>query len=319
MESMKQRNTTIDGLKLIFSICIIGIHLDLFRDFSFFLYRPLTEGLFRIGVPFYFITSGYFFADKLNERKRSNAYLFRLLKIYLIFEVLDIALNLLVPGIHYPFAYIILRIFTTGLNRIYWYLVSLILTCLICRGLWQKGYVRHLILAGFILYLITMTYDSYSFLFENTFFAQIGEAHKTVWAWPQGGFGESVLFLSLGIALKQKDPVIHNRNLWLSISMICLLIESWICQSNGAADANCYFSLIPASVLLFSFALDHPHFLNIPKAGAVSLYVYMIHMYFSYVSYVFSTLSFPRFIVTSLCSLAAAYLIVHLRKGISHV
>lgn len=300
----------VDLLKLVFSLCIIGVHLDLFKEINLLAYRTLTQSLFRIGVPFYFITSGYFFAGKLEDKARRNAWLFRLIRIYIIFELLDIVLTMLVPGISYPFGYVVLRIFTTGMNRIYWYLISLILTCAICSELWRKGYTVHLIAAGFFLYLITMTYDSYSFLFENTFMAKIGEAHRYVWAWPQAGFGESVLFLSTGVFLRQNQPRLRHMDLLLCISMICLIIEGNLCQSHGAADANCYFFLIPSSVLLFLSALKHDSLLQLKYAAAMSLYIYMTHMYWSFVSAAFSQNSMIRFIFTAVLSSATSFLIV---------
>lgn len=314
METKTKRNHTVDALKFIFSLCIIGVHLDLFKDINTIAYRTLTQSLFRIGVPFYFITSGYYFASRLDDRAKANAWLLRLLKIYAGFEILDIALTMLVPRISYPLGYVILRIFTTGLNRIYWYLVSLILTCILLRGLWRRGYTVHLISAGLFLYLITMTYDSYSFLFENTFLAKIGEAHQFIWAWPQAGFGESVLFLSLGVWLRQNMPRLKNLNLLLCLSVILLVLEGNLCQHFGGSDANCYFSLIPASVLLFLSAQEHGNLLNLKYAGEMSLYVYMTHMYFSFVSQAVSSNSFIRFVITTSLSVLFSFVIVRVRK-----
>ncbi|MBQ9824843.1 MAG: acyltransferase family protein [Solobacterium sp.] len=305
---------TIDALKFIFSLCIIGVHINLFQDLSAIAYRTFTQSLFRIGVPFYFIVSGYFFAGKLENRERSNQWLNRLLKIYLVFEVLDIILTALVPRIAYPLPYIILRFFTTGLNRIYWYLISLILTCFLCRNLWKKGYTLHLISAGLFLYLITMTYDSYSFLFENTFLARIGEAHTAVWAWPQAGFCESVLFLSAGVYLRQKKTLVTHLNILLCVSLILLVMEGNFCQAHGAADANCYFSLIPASVFLFLYALRKPDLLKIPKAGEMSLYIYMTHIYFSFVSLAVSQNTVIRFLFIAAVSCAVSFLIVRIQN-----
>ena len=55
MEAPAKRNMNIDLLKLVFSLCIIGVHLDLFKEINLLAYRTLTQSLFRIGVPFYYI------------------------------------------------------------------------------------------------------------------------------------------------------------------------------------------------------------------------------------------------------------------------
>lgn len=214
------------------------------------------------------------------------------------------------PPFGYPVSYIILRFFTTGLNRIYWYLISLILTCFLCRRLWKNGYTVHLICGGLFLYLIAMTYDSYSFLFENTFLAKAGEAHRFIWAWPQAGFNESVLFLSIGVYLKHKKPQIRNLNLLLCLSLACLIGEGYFCQAHGAADANCYLSLIPASILLFLYAEAHPDMLKMKYAGELSLYIYMVHIYFSYISAALSQNTLIRFFFIAAVSVSISVLIL---------
>ncbi|MBQ3459588.1 MAG: hypothetical protein IJH14_02845 [Solobacterium sp.] len=306
-----RRNQTIDFLKLLFSFCIIGVHINLFQDVSTPLYRLFTQSLFRIGVPFYFITSGYYYAGKLDDEAAAKAWLRKLLKLYLIFEVLDIALVLPAMGFRFPVSYVVLRFFTTGLNRINWYLISLILTCFLLRRPWQKGYALPLALLGLVLYLAAMTFDSRSFLFAGTFMQNIGELHNQIWAWPQAGFSESVLFLSLGVLLRQKNVRVRNTHLWLLLSLALLMAEGWHCQSHGAADANCYLSLLPAAVFLFLFALENPRLLPASFDSRLSLYIYMVHIYYSYVSAVFTSATPLRFMIIACLSLITAVLFMH--------
>ena len=316
MEKKTARNTLIDFFRLLFAFCIIGIHTDLFKDCNTPLFRIFTESLFRIGVPFYFITAGYFFADRLNDKARSDAYIFRLVKIYVIFEIIDIVLNFAV-GFRYPITTVIQRFFTTGLNQIYWYMVSLIYTCFLCRKPWQKGYAKQLMLFGLALYLITMTFDSYSFLFAGTIMEKIGQLHRAVWAWPQGGLTESILFVSIGVYLKQNPPKIQHLNVWLILSLIMLVCEGWFCQAHGAADANCYFSLLLCSVFLFQFVLENPDHLYIPHAGDLSLYIYMTHPYCSAVSYAIPFImdrSVCRYLFTAITALIVSVLIINVKQ-----
>ena len=307
----KYRNRTIDLLKVIFSICIIGIHLNLFKETNFTLFRVFTQGLFRLGVPFYFITSGYYFGGKLEDKNKAKKYILRLIKIYAVFECVDILLNILViKGIwNRGIGYILWKISTTGMNGIYWYLVSLIYTCLLCFPLWKRGYVKYLMMIGLILYMIVMTNDSYSFMPVPSWIKSLAELHTTVWRWHQAGLAESVLYCSVGVYLRQKEYKSVNH-IVLLISLVCLVIEALWTQSFYPKDANCYFSLLIAAPLLFLWALKkesaiiyHPYFAD------MSVYIYMVHIYMNYVSYIFSQ-GDMRFVISAILSVMVAFMII---------
>ena len=309
---MDRRNHTINVLKFIFSLCIIGVHVHLFEDVNIRAYKLLTQSLFRIGVPFYFIVSGWYYAGKLNQKEKAHAWLMRLVKIYIGFEILDIILNIMIARIP-PLSLLLLRICTTGVNQIYWYLISLILTCVLCSSFWRRGYTKALIFAGMILYLLTMTYDAYSFLFQNTVFETLGRLHTFIWRWPQAGFGESVLFLSIGVYLRQ-NKIEQKSPLPFLISVFALVVEGFLCQRYQPADTNCYFSLIPASIFLFLLARAYPDALRLKYADEMSLYVYMIHIYLTYISVMFSSSTVIRFLITSALASLISFLIVRFRK-----
>ncbi len=265
----------IDFLKLVFSLAVIGIHIQLFKDTDVFLYRSLTMGLFRIGVPFYFIVSGYFFASKLHDKAASDRYIRNLVKIYLVFELIELPFMAL--AMKMPLTYVIWKFFTTGMNGIYWYLISLILTCLICRPFWKDEKTGILIVLGAALYLLAMTSDSLSWLFDGTALQRLGRIHTDFWRWPQAGFAESVLFLSLGVRLRQKPVRIPHNAIILCASLTILLVEAHISQTHGAYDANCYVSMPAAAVLLFTWVLEHPKApVYHPSMRDLSLYMYMI-------------------------------------------
>ena len=83
-----KRNRTIDLLKFIFSICVIAIHSSLFKEINTTLYISTTMGLFRIAVPFFFITSGYFYYRKLSSNQDTKIYILKLIKIFLFLKLL---------------------------------------------------------------------------------------------------------------------------------------------------------------------------------------------------------------------------------------
>ena len=64
-----KRNRTVDFLKFILSLMIVPIHADLFIDVSRPLFLCFTLGLVRVGVPFFFIVSGYYLKERVDQRK----------------------------------------------------------------------------------------------------------------------------------------------------------------------------------------------------------------------------------------------------------
>lgn len=70
---LQKENSTIDIVKLFFAYCVIAIHTVLFLDVNEGLYWFNNHMIWRLAVPFFFLTSGYFFnADKKDPNKFSG-------------------------------------------------------------------------------------------------------------------------------------------------------------------------------------------------------------------------------------------------------
>lgn len=310
------RNRTIDLLKVVFAFAVIGIHLSLFADSNPFLNHVLTMGLFRLGVPFYFMVSGFYFASRLDGRKKSNAWLMKLVRIYVVFELIDLILNLVInPGLLSDPVGIVRRVCTAGMNGIYWYLVSLFLTCFLLRPLWRRGYEKQLIVVGALLYLAAMTVDSYSFLPSPAWLQGLMKMHMSFWRWPQAGLTESVLFLSLGVYMR-KNSLPDCSAFLLPLFLILLVTEAMFTQVHGAADANCYLSLPLCTVFLLQYCLKHPDVkFHMPLFSDLSLYVYMVHPYINYVTWALGNSVF-RFAASSLLSMLLSVLIIRAKEKV---
>lgn len=308
------RNHTIDILRLLFSWCVIGIHLTVFERYPV-LCNTLTHGLFRIGVPFFFVVSGYFFAGKIHDRDASRRYLGSILKLYLVFEVIDILLNTIVrKGMWQQPVQVLHRVFTCGVNNIYWYLVSLFLTCLLLRPLWVKKKTDILIICGLVLYMLAMTDDSYAGFFMHTKIQELVHLHTLFWKWPQAGFAMSVLFLSIGVKLRQDALRVKHTGLLFLVSCVLLVLEANFTHAHGAADANCYFSLIPAAPLLLMLALEHPDVIRCPKeVRDLSMYIYMVHIYTNFLTY-FIVPDLLRWLASCLLAAMIAALIIRMKR-----
>ena len=79
-----KRNRTVDFLKFILSLMIVPIHADLFIDVSRPLFLCFTLGLVRVGVPFFFIVSGYYLKERVDQRKSIKNSIIRYLKLFAV-------------------------------------------------------------------------------------------------------------------------------------------------------------------------------------------------------------------------------------------
>lgn len=311
-----KRNQMIDILKLIFAVSIIGIHCQIFLNTNTTLRALIPQGLFRIGVPFFFVTAGYYYYRKVQDDLHNKEYIKRLLKIFIIFEAIEFLLY--TPFSLWRFqgfgiiAYF-WNMFATGLGGAYWYLTSTILSLLILTPLWKKKKIKPLLFVGLILYLIVATNDSYSAVFTGTFIQKIAQIHTYVWIWPQAGLCSSLLWLSMGAYLYEHQGKIKNNNIVLALSTIALLVEAYFLQTNGASDANCYLSLIVCVPALFLYCLENPIYTKYQYIGKMSLYVYMVHpivlQILRFIVPIFNSQYELLFIAGSIVTLGVSYLL----------
>lgn len=314
-----QRNETLDFMKFIFSICIIAIHTSVFKYFNSTLYYTIPMGLMRIAVPFFFVTSGYFFYQRLQDNKDSKSYILRLIKIFIIFEGAEVLIY--TPALLFSHNFHILpylwKMISVGLGGIYWYLISLILSFVIVTPLWKKKRINPTLIIGLILYLMVFSVDSYSMIFNQTRIHSLAKIHTCIWTWPQAGLCSSLFYLSVGALIYQKKPKITYSKVFLVLSLICLIVESYLLQSHGASDANCYISLIIGTPLLFIEVLKHPNMkIHTNQLGKMSLYIYAVHPIVLNIFGLVIPQDLPLFLIGSIISIIIAYLIIKRQKMI---
>lgn len=314
---MPQRNQTIDLLKFIFSFFIIGIHAQIFKNILPVAYYTITMGLFRIAVPFFFVVSGYYFYQKLQKNKPIKPYFMKLIKIFVIFELLEII-------IFSPFFlmyfknvfYYIWKIVSTGLGGAYWYLTSLILSLLIMMPLWKKKRLYPCFLAGLLMYLFCMTNDSYSPFFIHTHIQKLAILHTQIWSWPQAGLCSSIFYLSIGAIISKYQPQIKYLHMILFISFGLLIFEAYFLQSRNPYDGNCYLSLMIFTPMLLLYCLQHPYIgIDTKRLGQMSLYIYMMHqLILNCLQYILPFTSEVMVIIVAIVCIFISYLLTGRKK-----
>lgn len=144
----KTVSTTIDILKLIFAICIVGIHTQVLTNTSEVAQWYITHLLFRLGVPFFFCVSGYFLGCKLwssrDYKETFSNYRKRLVPPLLVWGglgLLQYAVELYIKDV--DFIGILIRLVRTMIfypKGAMWYVWACIVATYILQFFWNKKY-----------------------------------------------------------------------------------------------------------------------------------------------------------------------------------
>ena len=97
---MSKQYDSIDLMKFIFCLCIIGIHTNISSIFPKALQLLIGRGFFRLAVPFFFVCSGFWIGKKYLKQPAEldiiiQKYIFRLLIPLIIFENINNLLEII--------------------------------------------------------------------------------------------------------------------------------------------------------------------------------------------------------------------------------
>ena len=116
---MTERNLAVDSLKVGLACMVVGIHGHVLKAESPWLSGLLTDGLFRVAVPAFFILNGYYLAPALDKPEAFGRWLKRILILYGLWSL--IYLPQFAPPWHPLNQFGVLL--ATGFNHL-WYLIA---------------------------------------------------------------------------------------------------------------------------------------------------------------------------------------------------
>lgn len=121
------RNNSIDILRYIFNVLVVGIHLDLLNDISPILNFLFSYPLGSIVVPFFFAISGYYSNLEVNTKPK----ILNLLKKYIFYFFLYLPLYIYINSPKWNLETIITTILFDGPFYHLWFLPALIFSIVI--------------------------------------------------------------------------------------------------------------------------------------------------------------------------------------------
>ena len=257
-------NSVFDVLKIILAMMVVLIHGKLFINYVY----PWI----RIAVPLFFVMSSYFLFSKLNKEKDDvkrkeivKTFIFRNLKLYLIWFIIFLPVTIINKKYFVDYSFIngllnmIKDIFLSGTFSSSWYIMALVEGVLIIYFSSKKVNNKILFSISLLANIFIIMTCTYTFLFPNVDFLKFYKAVKIL---PFNTFLVGLLWIMVGKLFAENKNIMKNYNKKINIILIVLtgimFYIEWYFTKVLANDyyRDCYFMLIPFTILLFYYILN---------------------------------------------------------------
>lgn len=285
-----KKNQGIEQFRVILAMMVVAIHcLPLHRlwpDGDIL----ITLTLFRIAVPFFFMISGYYvFSDLATQnsypaRQRIWLFIKKQLQVYLIATLLFLPLAWYsgILGLNMPLDTFIQTLLVNGILYHLWYFPAIITGGLLVMGLLTRLSFKQVFFIAVGLYVVGLGGDSWSGLAAQTPITPLYSLIFQLLDGTRNGIFFAPLFLILGVLARRfaKKPASPHRYSYLMISLICLLLESYLLHHFTTPKHDSMYVFLPF-VLLFLFPIIQQWQAPViwKQAGRLSLWFYLLHPY----------------------------------------
>ncbi len=221
----------IDIMRLICAIMIVAIHTHPFEDINPLLGYIGTQVLPRIGLPFFFAISGYFYIKNLNDGKDvSFKYIKRLLNIYIIWSLIYFSITF-IKDFQNNISFIsfvkksLIEFFIYGSYYHLWFFPAIIFCVILTTIFYKMKKLKLLAYISLIIYFIGVLFDAYNLLITNI------PILNELFQFSKFGTIRQIFFIALPFfvlgyflnILKSKIENVSNKKMIMAILIIVLL------------------------------------------------------------------------------------------------
>ena len=267
----------VDVMKFLCSILVIVLHTNPIPR-----YQSVILPITHCAVPFFFISGAFFLwrkilqtDDTLERNKIIRGYVYHILSIYIFVLIVTIPVTLKSKGyMKNGIAMAVLRFIRDFLFhstwRSSWFLMASIIGTILTYWFLDKRKLDERIWLSIcvLFYIICCTASAYSsVLHSNVVVWKIFSIYVKAFTVPYTSFPVSFLWIFIGKKFAERSisfscgAKYSKDRLWLwlfIIAMLGLFIESQIVYRFGLTylTEDCYFMLIPVSILLFNICIN---------------------------------------------------------------
>lgn len=276
-QKRNQSDAGIDLIKFTAAFFVVAIHMLPFEDVDAKFSYYFTNTICRVGVPFFFVCSGYYLGDKCRKWAAVQRYILRLIELYALWTLLYLPQILYqnwqagIRGLSFgkQLAY---TFFVTGSYTQFWYFPALIMAVLLLYVLkgpfklpdWLLG------LALFALYAIGVAGNAYyGFLLKgNSEFVLFYEGYFRWLETTRGGLFFGLPCLYLGCWIRGREQVkgeasrpIKGRRTFLYVAGFCICLglmvweRRWLLNTTQYTMGDMTFAMVPAVCFLMKAGL----------------------------------------------------------------
>ena len=271
-QEKRQYYCAIDAAKFICALLVVSNHIIPFGYSDAFIIPNLIvrNYLARIAVPFFFVSSGYFYFKSNRyenyDLSKMKKYISRLLLLYLFWSAIYFPMHIhsILQDPHGPLVggliYLKDLIFIGGHVHL-WYLASLISAILVI-SIHKRVSITKIFICSAVLYVIGLLGQGYSFIVSplKKYDAVWGvvKAMKWLFGTTRNGVFEGVMLLTLSLILVEKSPKISkNKALalfilsWIGVGGELLVIKHF----TGVTENDLFIFLLPGVYFMFRWLL----------------------------------------------------------------
>lgn len=319
---IRERNYTIDILRLLMALLIVALHCNVLAEYSAIASYIPSQILSRLGVPFFATVAGYYFF--LNEKtEKYSLTLRKYVETYTIWSILYFIYELVLENkIGGGIVWHMVKIYLfTGFYHL-WYMLAIIYTILLLWCLKKVNNItKYVYRLSFVFLLIGIAMFGYGKLFFKNSIVQ-----RTIGLINQNDNMQSqwlflvVPFFMLGYGIKKWEKsallsqLYERCEIWVVIIGAVYIIEVIVLQFfDWMNNTTLCLTTYPLILMLMLYSIKHPHIGSKKVANycsKIAAFIYFSHICFILIFQKIGFSETPTYLLTILISGALGLCIV---------